>query len=70
MAILTDCVREYQIVGEKKLDTIAVTMFRSVPYMGKGNLLDRPDRASGMEWETPDARLLKKMEFNFFGDLI
>ncbi|MCY6371062.1 glycoside hydrolase family 38 C-terminal domain-containing protein [Clostridium ganghwense] len=64
VAILTDCVREYQIVGEK-LDTIAVTLFRSVPYMGKGNLLDRPGRASGMEWETPDAKLLKEMNFNF-----
>ncbi|GMQ57547.1 mannosylglycerate hydrolase [Vallitalea sediminicola] len=64
VAVLTDCVREYQIVGER-LDTIAVTMFRSIPYMGKGNLLDRPGRASGMEWETPDAKLLKKMKFNF-----
>lgn len=64
VAVITDCVREYQFVGEK-LDTIAVTMFRSVPYMGKGNLLDRPGRASGMEWETPDAKLLKEMKFNF-----
>ncbi|WP_304944471.1 glycosyl hydrolase-related protein, partial [Vallitalea guaymasensis] len=27
--------------------------------------LDRPGRASGMEWETPDAKLLKEMKLNF-----
>lgn len=63
-AVYTDCVREYQIIG-KKLDTIALTLFRSVNYMGKRNLLDRPGRASGMEWETPKASLLKSMNFDF-----
>ncbi|WP_233573257.1 glycoside hydrolase family 38 C-terminal domain-containing protein [Leptotrichia sp. OH3620_COT-345] len=65
VSIITDCVREYQIIGEK-YDTIALTLFRSVPKMGKSDLKDRPGRASGMaDWETPDAQLLKKMEFNF-----
>ncbi|MCY6354438.1 glycoside hydrolase family 38 C-terminal domain-containing protein [Clostridium sp. ZS2-4] len=64
LAVFTDCVREYQIVGES-LDTIALTLFRSTPYMGKEELLDRPGRASGMEWETPDASLLRKLTFNF-----
>ncbi|MDO5088558.1 MAG: glycoside hydrolase family 38 C-terminal domain-containing protein [Leptotrichiaceae bacterium] len=65
VSIITDCVREYQIIGEK-YDTIALTLFRSVPRMGKSDLKDRPGRASGIaDWETPDARLLKKMEFNF-----
>ncbi len=63
VTVITDCVREYQITGEK-YDTIALTLFRSVPKMGKADLRDRPGRASGMsDWPTPDARLLKKMKF-------
>ena len=62
---MTDCVREYQIIG-KKYDTIALTLFRSVPKMGKADLQDRPGRASGMaDYPTPDAQLLKKLNFNF-----
>ena len=64
VAVFTDCVREYQIIG-KELDTIALTLFRSVPMMGKADLKDRPGRASGMPWPTPDAQLLKKLSFNF-----
>ena len=65
VSIITDCVREYQIIGEK-LDTIALTLFRSTPEMGKAELKDRPGRASGMaNWETPDAQLLKNLKFNF-----
>ena len=65
VSIMTDCVREYQVIGEK-YDTIALTLFRSVPEMGKADLQDRPGRASGMaDYLTPDARLLKKLNFNF-----
>ncbi|ERK67545.1 glycosyl hydrolase family 38 protein [Leptotrichia sp. oral taxon 215 str. W9775] len=65
ISIITDCVREYQITGEK-FDTIALTLFRSTPEMGKAELKDRPGRASGMaNWETPDANLLKNLKFNF-----
>ena len=65
VSIITDCVREYQITGEK-FDTIALTLFRSTPEMGKAELKDRPGRASGMaNWETPDANLLKNLKFNF-----
>ena len=65
VSIITDCVREYQIIGEK-LDTIALTLFRSTPEMGKAELKDRPGRASGMaNWDTPDAQLLKNLKFNF-----
>lgn len=34
IALMTDCVREYQIVGTN-LDTIALTLFRSFGYMGR-----------------------------------
>ena len=54
VAVFTDCVREYQITGEG-YNTIALTLFRSVPEMGKADLKDRPGRASGMPWPTPDA---------------
>ena len=64
VAVFTDCVREYQITGEG-YNTIALTLFRSVPEMGKADLKDRPGRASGMPWPTPDAQLLKKLKFNF-----
>ncbi len=65
VTIITDCVREYQIIG-KKYDTVALTLFRSVPEMGKSDLKDRPGRASGMaNWLTSDAQLLKKLKFNF-----
>ena len=65
VSIITDCVREYQIIGEK-YDMIALTLFRSVSKMGKADLQDRPGRASGMaDYPTPDAQLLKKLNFNF-----
>lgn len=65
LAIITEGVREYQIVGEK-YDTIALTLFRSFGYMGRENLLYRPGRASGEKIvETPDAQLLGKLSFDF-----
>jgi mannosylglycerate hydrolase len=65
LAIITEGVREYQIVGEK-FDTIALTLFRSFGYMGRENLLYRPGRASGEKIiETPNAQLLGKLKFNF-----
>ncbi|WP_236896619.1 mannosylglycerate hydrolase [Clostridium beijerinckii] len=65
LAVITEGVREYQIVGEK-FDTIALTLFRSFGYMGRENLLYRPGRASGEKIvETPNAQLLGKLEFDF-----
>lgn len=59
LAIITDCVREYEIIGDKK-SKICVTLFRTYSYMGKENLLYRPNRASGETIiETPDAELQK-----------
>lgn len=65
LAVITDCTREYQIVGEN-YDTIALTLFRSFGYMGREDLLYRPGRASGEKIiETRDAQLLKKLNFEF-----
>ncbi len=62
--VITDSVKEYQVVGEE-LDTIAYTLFRSFTKMGRSDLPDRPGRASGKEWDTPDSALLKDLEFTF-----
>lgn len=65
VAVITNCVREYQIVGDK-FDTIALTLFRSFGYMGRENLLYRPGRASGEKIiATPDAQLLGDLDFEF-----
>lgn len=65
LAVITNCVREYQIVGEE-YDTIALTLFRSFGYMGKENLLYRPGRASGEKIiATPDAQLIGELNFEF-----
>lgn len=65
LAVITEGVREYQIVGEK-FDTIALTLFRSFGFMGRENLLYRPGRASGEKIiETPNAQLLGNLKFNF-----
>lgn len=65
LAIFTEGVREYQIVGEK-FDTIALTLFRSFSHMGKENLLYRPGRSSGEKIvETPNSQLLGKLNFTF-----
>lgn len=64
VGLITDGVKEYEIIGDE-FDTIAYTLFRSYPKMGRSDLEDRPGRASGKEWDTPDSMLLKKLEFNF-----
>lgn len=72
VSVITDSVKEYQIIGDT-YDTIAYTLFRSFPLMGKSNLPDRPGRESGMPWETPDANLYGKETYTFavsFGNSI
>ncbi len=64
VGLLPKGVREYEIIGENK-DTICLTLFRTYGFMGKENLLYRPGRASGEKIiETPDAQLLKPMNFS------
>ena len=43
--VVSDGVREYEILDNSK---IALTTFRSIPYLGKEDLNDRPGRASGV----------------------
>lgn len=58
-------IKEYEILDDSK---IALTLFRSVGYLGKPDLIRRPGVASGNEFkyiETPDSELIKKMKFKF-----
>lgn len=55
--IITESVREYQIIGDD-FNKIAMTLYRSTPFLGKDNLNDRPGRESGTKARTPEAELL------------
>lgn len=61
VAVLTNSTREFEIVGDDH-DTIAVTLFRSVGFLGKGALLRRPGRPSGIKMPTPDSQMLGKIK--------
>ncbi len=62
LAVLTSSVREFEVINEK-YDTIAITLFRGVGYLGKEEMLRRPGRPSGIKLATPDAQLLGKQSF-------
>lgn len=64
LAVLTNSVREYEIVG-KDFRTIAITIFRSVGVLGKEKLSRRPGRPSGIKMETPDSQMIGKYSFEF-----
>ncbi|WP_339022583.1 glycoside hydrolase family 38 C-terminal domain-containing protein [Spiroplasma endosymbiont of Crioceris asparagi] len=61
-SVFSKCNNEYQLsnLDNKKL---AITLFRAVSYIGRNNLLYRPERASGnsvFPLETPDGNLKGK----------
>jgi mannosylglycerate hydrolase len=64
LAVLTNSVREYEIVGEN-YDTIALTIFRGVGVLGKENLYRRPGRPSGIKMETPDSQMMGQHSYAF-----
>ncbi|MEJ9210071.1 mannosylglycerate hydrolase [Bacillus smithii] len=64
MSVLTNSTREYEIVGDD-YDTIAVTLFRSVGFLGKEELLRRPGRPSGIKLPTPDSQMIGKLTLDF-----
>ena len=56
-------IKEYEILNNSK---IALTLFRSVAFLGKPELVRRPGIASGKEFQyvpTPKSQLTKKMVF-------
>jgi len=60
VTIATNSTREFEIVGEES-DTIAITLFRSIGFLGKENILRRPGRPSGIKLPTPDSQMLGKI---------
>lgn len=64
LAVLTNSVREFEVIGET-FDTIAVTLFRSVGYLGKEEMLRRPGRPSGIKLETPDSQMIGTQTYEF-----
>ena len=62
-SILTNGTKTYQLLNNHD---IALTLFRSVGYLGRPDLKRRPGDASGIQYryvETPDSQLAKEMEF-------
>ncbi|WP_283624944.1 mannosylglycerate hydrolase [Clostridium butyricum] len=64
VAVLTNSTREFEIVGEK-FDTIAITLFRSVGFLGKEEMIRRPGRPSGIKLPTPDSQLIGNIIIDF-----
>jgi mannosylglycerate hydrolase len=57
--------KDFQVIGDK-FDSLALTLFRGVGYLGRPDLKRRPGKASGMinkSMATPDSQLLGKMSF-------
>lgn len=63
VSIFTNSSREYEIVG--KDDTIALTLFRSVNWLGKSDLVRRPGRPSGIHAATPDGEMIGDLTIDF-----
>lgn len=58
--------KDFQVVG-KKFDQLAITLFRSVGFLGRPDLLRRPSDASGLQTKyvpTPDSQLQGPMSFS------
>ena len=60
LQIVTEAVREYQFIGEDYAQ-IAMTVYRSVPYLGKSDLQDRPGRESGTKVRTEGTRHVNEL---------
>ena len=56
LCVVTEGLREYEIPAQQQ-ETLAITLFRSVGWLGKADLPWRPGRASGMALPTPDSQL-------------
>ncbi|MDO4593942.1 MAG: glycoside hydrolase family 38 C-terminal domain-containing protein [Tissierellia bacterium] len=64
LQVVTDGVREYEIYDNSK---IAFTIFRSIKYLGKPDLNDRPNRESGVYKIEDGHRLMNKnIEANYY----
>ncbi|MBM7554270.1 mannosylglycerate hydrolase [Thalassobacillus pellis] len=64
LSVLTNSTREYEIIGEQN-DTIAITLFRSIGYLGKAEMVRRPGRPSGIKLPTPDSQMIGSLSLDF-----
>lgn len=62
LGIITKGLREYEILAEQT-DTLAITLMRSVGWLGQANLTYRPGRASGMVLPSPNSQLIGHHSF-------
>ncbi len=64
VSVLTNSTREYEII-DADYSTIAITLFRSVGFLGKEEMLRRPGRPSGIKMPTPDSQMLGTLMIDF-----
>lgn len=67
LTVFSKGIKEYQLIGES-FETVALTLFRSVGFLGRPDLIRRPGIASGNEFKyipTPDSQLEKTLRFKF-----
>ncbi|MEK4869447.1 mannosylglycerate hydrolase [Niallia sp. FSL W8-1348] len=64
VSVLTNSTREYEIIGDQ-YNTIAITLFRSIGFLGKEEMLRRPGRPSGIKLPTPDSQMLGVLTLDF-----
>lgn len=69
--VLAKGIKEYQILGDD-FNQISLTLFRSVGFLGRPDLIRRPGVASGNQFTyvpTPDSQLHQQLHFKFAIDL-
>lgn len=64
LAVVTAGLREYELPAEQT-GVIALTLFRSVGWLGLPDLPWRPGRASGMVLPSPDSQIQGPLSFHF-----
>lgn len=70
LTLFSNGIKEYEVINETNKETtgkIALTLFRSVGWLGKPDLVRRPGIASGQQFKyipTPDSQLLEHLTFD------
>ena len=64
MSVVTEGLREYEI-PEERPSVLAITLLRSVGWLGKAGMPWRPGRASGMALPSPDSQIAGEFTARF-----
>jgi hypothetical protein len=65
--VMSKGIKEYQMIGTE-FNKVALTLFRSVGFLGRPDLIRRPGVASGNQFTyipTPDSQLQEELHFKF-----